>query len=69
MAKIIIDPKSEVWSKETSTVLVDLLKRVTNRPERDGEWAERHRREIYNFLGQYELKELLAERQKFFRLP
>lgn len=69
MAKIITDPRSEVWTKETSSVLVDLLKRVATRPGRDGEWAERHRREIYGFLGQYELKELLAERHKLFRLP
>lgn len=69
LARIIIDPASSIWTKETRTQLVELVERVANRPERDGEWAERHRREIYRFLGQYELKELLAERQKLFRLP
>jgi DNA polymerase I len=69
MARIITNPRSKVWSDETCMILVELLKKVATRPERDGEWGERHRREIYQFLGQYELKELLAERQKLFRLP
>lgn len=69
LARIITDWKNEVWSKTTSRKLEELLDAIERRPERDVEWAERHRSEAYRFLGQYELKELLAERQKLFRLP
>jgi hypothetical protein len=69
LATIITNPHSVVWPRETRKVLIDLMKRVAARPECDGEWAQRHRREIYQFLGKYEMTELLKERKKFFQFP
>jgi DNA polymerase-1 len=69
LAEIITNPHSVVWSKETRKILIDLMKRFVAKPECDGDWAHRHRRDIYRFLAQYDLNELLAERQKLFRFP
>lgn len=68
-AQIVTDSLSDVWSEETSKRLVHLLYRLQNRPERDVAMGERYRREVYEFLSEYDLNELLAVRQKLFRLP
>lgn len=69
LAQIVTDPLSDVWPEKTSKALVHLLYRLHNRPERDVAKGEQHRREVYEFLSEYDLNELLAARQKLFRLP
>lgn len=69
LAKIVTTPASPVWSKGTRRELTKLLKDVFARPGRDIDAAEANRREVYRFLGEHELKELLAERHKLFLLP
>jgi len=68
-AQIVTDPLSDVWPRETSKRLCELLDLVEETPERDVDRGERHRRKVYGFLSEYDLNELLAVRQKLFRLP
>lgn len=69
LARIVTDYRSSVWTRSQEMALGKALHLACVTPERDVDGAESHRKEVYEFLAEYELQELMAERHKLFRLP
>ena len=69
LAQIIRDPQDNVWSKDLKRTLSLWMDKISERPGRFREHAERNREDIYRTFARYELAQLIADRHILFNMP